>query len=178
MSRTWILTGSPENHRATRAHGFGVIGFKERNRKRALQIQPGDRIVLYATGVMAFAGSVRVEGEMYEDHSRIWAWSPDRPDPYPWRFPTSPEAVLEESEWIPAESFVGALDHIAKWPPRHWTFAFACTVRSGAFRPNAEIVEIGYFAPDEVQRLISPRVRPLIDMALRRRAARASAPPS
>ena len=129
MARTWILTGSPENHRSTRAHGFEVIGFKERNRKRALAISPGDRIVLYATGVMAFAGSIRVEGEMYEDHSPIWSRTPERPDPYPWRFPTSPEAVLDEDEWIPAASFVGALDHIAKWPPRHWTLAFQGQIR-------------------------------------------------
>ena len=62
------------------------------------------------------------------------------------------------------------------WPPRHYTFAFDCTVRSGTFRPNAEVVEIAYFAPDEVRRVISRRVLPLIEPALRRRAAPASAP--
>ena len=45
MARTWILTGSPENYAATRAHDFSVIGLKERNRNRALEIEPGDRIV-------------------------------------------------------------------------------------------------------------------------------------
>jgi EVE domain-containing protein len=129
VARTWILTGSPENYEATKAHGFEVIGLKERNRNRGLGIEPGDRIVFYATGVMAFAGSVRVEGEMYEDLSRIWARTPGKADPYPWRFPTSPEVVLEESEWIPAASFVGALDHIAKWPPEHWTLAFQGQIR-------------------------------------------------
>jgi hypothetical protein len=129
VARTWILTGSPQNHEATREHGFSVIGFKERNRKRALGIEPGDRIVLYATGVMAFAGSIRVEGEMYEDHSKIWSRRPGRPDPYPCRFPTSPEVVLDEHEWIPAKSFVGALDHIAKWPPEYWTLAFQGQIR-------------------------------------------------
>ncbi len=64
------------------------------------------------------------------------------------------------------------------WPPRHWTFAFDCTVRSGSFRPNAEIVEIAYFAPDEARRLISPRVLPLLDLALRRRAALAISSPT
>jgi hypothetical protein len=43
------LTGSPGNHAATREHGFSVIGFKDRNRNRARAIEPGDRIVLYAT---------------------------------------------------------------------------------------------------------------------------------
>jgi hypothetical protein len=34
VSRTWILTGSPENHAATAAHDFALIGLKERNRNR------------------------------------------------------------------------------------------------------------------------------------------------
>jgi hypothetical protein len=129
VARTWILTGSPENYEATKDHDFTVIGLKERNRARALQIEPGDRIVLYLTRVMAFAASIRVEGEMYEDHERIWAWRPDGPDPYPWRFPTSPEFVLDEAEWIPAVTFVDQLDHIQKWPRAHWTLAFQGQIR-------------------------------------------------
>ncbi|HEY2770167.1 MAG TPA: hypothetical protein VGI87_06350 [Solirubrobacteraceae bacterium] len=129
MARSWILTCSPKNVAATRAHGFSVIGFKDRNRRRAGRIEPGDRIVLYATGVMAFAGSIRVEGEMFCDDSRIWAWRPEGPDPYPWRFPTSPEYVLDEDEWIPAVTFVDQLDHIQKWPRAHWTLAFQGQVR-------------------------------------------------
>ena len=61
-ARTWILTGSPENYAATRDHDFRVIGLKERNRNRALEIVPGDRIVLYLTRIMAFAASIRVTG--------------------------------------------------------------------------------------------------------------------
>jgi hypothetical protein len=133
VSRTWILTGSPENHAATRAHDFGVIGLKERNRTRALEIEPGDRIVLYATRVKAFAGSIRVEGEMYEDRAKIWPGKPGKVDPYPWRFPTSPEVVLEDSEWIPAESLAAELEHVRKWPAEHWTLAF-----QGQMRPVSE----------------------------------------
>ena len=81
MNRTWILTGSPENHAATKDLAFTVIGLKERNRNRALQIEPGDRIVLYATRVMAFAGSIRVEGEMYEERSQIWPGKPGKSIP-------------------------------------------------------------------------------------------------
>ena len=69
MARTWILTGSPENYAATQAGGFTVIGLKERNRNRALEIEPGDRIVFSLTGVKAFAGSIRIEGELYEDRA-------------------------------------------------------------------------------------------------------------
>lgn len=130
MARTWILTGSPENYEATKAHGFGVIGLKERNRNRALEIEPGDRLVFYITREKAFAGSVRVEGEMHEERTRIWPGKPGKADPYPWRFATSPEVVLEEGDWIPAESLTDALEHIRKWPPDHWTLAFQGQIRA------------------------------------------------
>ena len=133
MSRTWILTGSPENHAATAAHGFAVIGLKERNRNRALEIEPGDRIVLYLTRVKAFAGSIRIEGELYEDRTKIWPGKPGKVDPYPWRFPASPEVVLAEDEWVGAEGLADELEHVAKWPAEHWTLAF-----QGQIRPVSE----------------------------------------
>jgi hypothetical protein len=133
VARTWILTGSPENYEATREHGFAVIGLKERNRARALQIEPGDRIVLYLTRVMAFAACIRIEGELYEDRTKIWPGKPGKADAYPWRFPTSPEVVLADDEWIPAESLVDELEHIRKWPKEHWKLAF-----QGQIRPVSE----------------------------------------
>jgi hypothetical protein len=130
---TWVLTGSPANFRATRERGFSVIGLKERNRARALQIEPGDRIVFYVTEVKAFGGSIRVTGELFEDREKIWPGKPGKVDPYPWRFPTEPELTLDEEAWVPAEELVGALEHIAKWPAEHWTLAF-----QGQLRPVSE----------------------------------------
>jgi hypothetical protein len=131
--RTWILTGSPENYAATRAHDFDVIGLKERNRNRALEIEVGDRIVLYVTRVMALAASIVVTGELYEDRVKLWPGKPGKADLYPWRFPTKPEIVLDEPDWVPAESLVGELEHVAKWPREHWTLAF-----QGQIRPVSE----------------------------------------
>ena len=129
MAQTWILTGSPENYQATKEHGFSVIGLKERNRNRALEIEPGDRITLYLTRVMAFAASIRVEGELYEDRTKLWPGKPGKADAYPWRFETSPEVVLEEPDWIPAASLVDELEHIRKWPKEHWRLAFQGQIR-------------------------------------------------
>lgn len=128
--QTWILTASPENHEATRAHGFNVIGIKERNRARALQIEPGDRIVLYLTKVMSFAGSIVVTGEMYEERTKIWPGKPGKADAYPWRFATEPEIVLEQNEWVPAEELATKLEHIRKWPAEHWKLAFQGQLRT------------------------------------------------
>ncbi len=127
---TWVLTGSPENYEATRAHEFAVIGIKERNRARALQMEPGDRIVLYLTKVMSFAAAIQITGELYEDRSRIWPGKPGNPDAYPWRFATAPELVLDEQRWLPAEELADELEHIRKWPREHWKLAFQGQLRT------------------------------------------------
>ena len=130
VAKTWVLTGSLENFRATRDHGFQVIGAKERRRRMAERIEPGDRIVLHITGLQAFAGIIRVTGEMYEDRSRIWPGKPSGPDPYPWRFETEPEAVLEEDDFLPAVELAQELEHVRKWPPEHWQLAFQGQLRT------------------------------------------------
>jgi EVE domain len=131
--RTWILTGSPENLAATAQRDFALIGLKERRRRQAEHVERGDRIVFYVTGVMAFAGSVRVTGELYEDRTPVWPGKPGKPDPYPWRFPTQPELIVDESAWVPAEELAGELDHVRRWPREHWTLAF-----QGQIRPVSE----------------------------------------
>lgn len=130
---TWVLTASVANHEATAARDFSVIGLKQRNRARAEQIVEGDRFVLYLTKVMAFAGSIRVTGPLYEDREKVWPGKPGNPDAYPWRFATEPEVVLGEEDWVPASELVGVLDHIGKWPREHWKLAF-----QGQLRPVGE----------------------------------------
>jgi len=107
-----------------------VIGAKERRRRMAEQIEPGDRILFYVTGVQAFGGIVRVTGDLYEDRERIWPGKPENPDPYPWRFETEPEVVLDEDEFVPAVEVVGELEHAAKWPAAHWPLAFQGQLRT------------------------------------------------
>ena len=140
MSTTWILTGSPENFAATREHGFRVIGMKERRRRLAEQIEPGDLIAFYLTRVQAFGALVRVTGEMYDDRTKIWPGKPGKFDPYPWRFETEPVLVLDEERWVAAEDLAGELDHVRKWPSEHWRLAFQGQLRpvSGA---DAALIE-------------------------------------
>jgi hypothetical protein len=128
--QTWILTGSPENFAATRAHGFTVIGMKERRRRMAEAMAPGDRIVFYLTKVGAFGGSVRIASDLYEDRTPIWPGKPGAPDPYPWRFATEPEVVLADDALVPAEEVKDDLEHVAKWPPEHWKLAFQGQLRT------------------------------------------------
>ncbi len=68
----------------------------------AEQMEPGDTIVFYLTKVMAFAASVTITAAMmFEDRTKIWPASPGKADPYPWRFETTPEIVLDEDAWVP-----------------------------------------------------------------------------
>ena len=127
---TWVLTGSPENYEATAARGHSLIGMKERRRLMAEQMEPGDRIMLYLTRVMAFAAAIRLTGEMFEDRAVVWPGKPGKADPYPWRFPAEPELVLEEVAWLPAEAVKDNLEWVRKWPPEHWKLAFQGQLRT------------------------------------------------
>jgi hypothetical protein len=103
---------------------------KERRRALAEQIEPGDRIVFYLTRIKAFGGIVRVTGPMFEDRAKIWPGKPGKVDPYPWRFETEPELVLDEAAYVPAEELASELEHVRKWPPEHWTLAFQGQLRT------------------------------------------------
>jgi predicted RNA-binding protein len=140
VAKTWVLTGSLDNFRATRERGFRVIGAKEGRRGMAEQIEPGDRIAFYVTGVQAFGGIVRVTSEMYEDREKIWPGKPGKVDPYPWRFETEPEIVLDEDEFVPAVELAGELEHVRKWPAEHWHLAFQGQLRTVS-EADAELLE-------------------------------------
>ena len=135
--KTWILTGSLENFRATRDHGFKLIGAKEKRRNMAEQIEPGDRVVFYVTGVQAFGGSVKVTGGLYEDRTKIWPGKPGKADAYPWRFATEPELILEEDAFVPAEDLHAELEHVRKWPAEHWHLAFQGQLRTISYADAA-----------------------------------------
>jgi hypothetical protein len=129
--KTWVLTGSLDNFRATRERDFRIAGMKERQRRRATEeMGPGDLIVFYVTVVKAFGAIARITGEMFEDRAKVWPGKPEKPDPYPWRFETEPVLVLDEDDFVPAEQLVGHMDHIAKWPAEHWTLAFQGQLRT------------------------------------------------
>jgi len=130
MAKTWVLTGSLENLRATRERGFELIGAKEGRRRMAEQIAPGDEIVFYVTGVQAFGGSVRVTSEMLENREKVWPGKPGEADSYPWRFETEPLLVLDEQRFVPAVELAPELEHVQKWPAEHWHLAFQGQLRA------------------------------------------------
>ena len=131
--QSWILTGSLDNFRASRENGFRVVGLKERRRRLAEQVEPGDRMVFYVTGVQAFGAIAHIVGDMYEDRTRIWPGKPGKADDYPWRFPAEPELVLPEGSFVPAVELAPRLEHVRRWPAEHWRLAF-----QGQLRPVSD----------------------------------------
>ena len=128
---TWIFTGDLTNFRINVERGFDVIGFKERRRNQAAQVEPGDEIVFYVTGVQAFGGIARVRSEMFEDRTPIWPQGKKkRPEDYPWRVEAEPVLVLDEDAFVPAESLVEELEHLRKWPAEHWHLGFQGQLRT------------------------------------------------
>ena len=130
MAQTWVLTGSLDNFRTTREHGFGLIGAKDRRRRLAEQIEPGDEIVLYVTVVQAFGAIIRVTSQMFEDREPVWPGKPGKRDDYPWRFTTEPVVALDEGSFVPAEDIALDLEHVRKWPAEHWKLAFQGQLRT------------------------------------------------
>ena len=129
--RTWILTGSPENFAATRAHDFSVIGLKERRRRQALEIEPGERIVFYLTqrdGLRRERPDRRraLRGP-HADLARQGQEARSLPVALP---DSSPNGSSPSAAWIPAESLVDELEHIGKWPREHWKLAFQGQLRT------------------------------------------------
>jgi predicted RNA-binding protein len=130
-NQTWIFTGSLENFQINRERGFDVLGFKERRRRQAESMRPGDEIVFYVTGVQEFGGIVRITSEMYEDRTPIWPQGKKKhPEDYPWRVDTEPVVICDEDAFVPAQELVGDLEHASKWPIEHWHLAFQGQLRT------------------------------------------------
>jgi hypothetical protein len=129
-STAWILTGSIQNFRVSRERGFDVVGLKERRRRLAERLEPGDEVLFYVTGVQAFGAIARIAGELYEDRTPVWPGKPASPDPYPWRFAAEPVLVLSEADFVPAEEMAGELEHVRRWPAEHWRLAFQGQLRA------------------------------------------------
>lgn len=122
----WIIVGSPENLAVTRERGFTIQGMKSRHRKKAEQMNPGDKLIYYVTGVKAFGGIVTITSDYFEDHTPIWrSTNPKKQDEdYPFRVRIEPDVVLPEGGALPAEQVARGMHHVQKWPAQNWTLAF------------------------------------------------------
>jgi hypothetical protein len=123
----WVIVGSKENYEISRSHGFTLQGIKSRHRKKAEQIQPGDKLIYYVTGVMALGGIVTVESPYFEESTPVWVCSSNKraAELYPFRFKITPYLIPSQEEGlIPVEPLHSQLQYLKKWPEKNWTLGF------------------------------------------------------
>ena len=122
----WIIVGSLDNFRCSAERDFTIQGIKSRHRKKAERMHPGDKIVYYITGLKVFAGVATIESDYFESHERIWeSGDPKKAaEDYPFRVRISPDAILPEDEFVPAEGIARQMRYASKWPEANWTLAF------------------------------------------------------
>jgi hypothetical protein len=84
--------------------GANISGFRERMRKRAKRIKPGDVLLCYLTGVMRWVGALEVVRPT-SDASPIWA-----SDAFPVRFAVKPLVMLDPECGVLMKQFEGKLD--------------------------------------------------------------------
>lgn len=121
----WLVVGSYENYEISRELGFTVQGVKTRARKKAHEIQPGDTLMYYLTGLMMISGIVTVESDVYEDRTPIWPCSSSATEVYPWRFKTKPLLTLaDKAQFVSVRPLAEKLQYLTKWPAKNWTLGF------------------------------------------------------
>ncbi len=76
--------------------GAKVSGFRERRRKTAEQIHPGDYLICYLTGLSRFVGVLEVKSECYFDQTPIWT-----NEEFPYRFKVEPVYKLDAETAVP-----------------------------------------------------------------------------
>jgi hypothetical protein len=88
---------TPETWAAFRAHGAKVSGFRERQRKTAERVSPGDKFLCYLVKLSRWCGILEVKSKVFVDSSPIFT----DPDPFVMRFDVAPIVVLDLEKSIP-----------------------------------------------------------------------------
>jgi predicted RNA-binding protein len=123
--QAWIVVGTPENFELLRKRKFNLCAFKSSRRKQSSEMQPGDRIVHYLTGVVQFGGIVEVTSEMYEDDTDIGLRSEGKEDEgYPFRIKTKPVVIPPQGRYVEVREITDLLDKTRALGPKKLGMAF------------------------------------------------------
>jgi predicted RNA-binding protein len=123
--QTWIVVGTPENFELLRKRKFDLCAFKSSRRKQSGEMQPGDRIVHYLTGVVQFGGIVEVTSEMFEDNTDIGLHSEGKEDEdYPFRIKTKPVVVPPKGRYVEVREITDLLEKTRALGPKKLGMAF------------------------------------------------------
>jgi restriction system protein len=91
--------------------GAKVSGFRDRRIRICEQIQPGDKLLCYVTGISRWVGVLRVTKPAYRSEERIWDM-----EVFPLRLGVEPEILLPPEHGIPHQTLQPSLHS----PARSW----------------------------------------------------------
>ncbi len=120
----WIVVGSPDNFRIAIDRGFDLFGFKSTRRRETGDMQPGDKLVFYLTGLKKFGGIASVTSEAFEDHAPVFRSEKKPGEDYPFRVKTKAELVLNEDQWLHVPDYVPLLEFTRKGATKSWALFF------------------------------------------------------
>jgi len=124
MPTYWIVVGTPENFEIAVKRGFDLVGFKSTRRSESSQMEPGDKLIFYLTGVKQFGGLATVTSDAYEDHKKIFASEKKADEDFPFRVKTKADIVLKEGQRLSVPDYVGLLEKTRKGAMKSWGMAF------------------------------------------------------
>lgn len=119
----WLLVSSADNFELSRARNFDIAGMKTRWKKAASEVQIGDTVFFYLTGIKAIGGEAVVTGESFFDETKIWD-STKPGEVYPYRFPIKLTTARNKDSFLNVDEFIGNYEYAQKWPAKNWTLAF------------------------------------------------------
>jgi hypothetical protein len=125
--------------------GASVSGFRERRFKTCQQIQPGDKLLCYVTGISRWVGVLRVTKPAYRSNERIWDL-----EVFPVRLGVEAEILLPPEHGIPHQTLQPSLHS----PVRSW----GGYLRGSPTRLQKEDAEVILDAVQRAQR--TPVLRP------------------
>src|SRR3972149_1012441 len=119
----WIVVGSPENFEIARSRSFDMFGFKSTRRRESAEMQPGDKLVFYLTGVMRFGGIATVTSPGYEDHTPVFQSEKKPGEDYPFRVKAESDRILDGDAWLDVKEFSTRLE-MTRRRGEYWRLAF------------------------------------------------------
>ena len=104
--------------------GFDVFGFKSTRRKASGEMEPGDKLVFYLTGIKMFGGIATVKSDSFEDHSPLFKSTKKPEEDYPYRVKTKADIVLNEDQMLYVPDYVPMLEFTKKGETKNWAMHF------------------------------------------------------
>ena len=120
----WIVVGSPDNFQVAIDRGFDLFGFKSTRRKASGEMEPGDKLVFYLTGIKMFGGIATVKSDSFEDHTKLFTSEKKPEEDYPYRVKTKADIILDEDQMLYVPDFVPLLEFTKKGETKSWAMHF------------------------------------------------------